>query len=81
VVDWLADYRATRPVALGAILLALVLAILGLVGRVVPALVGQVAALAAGAPAFQARLADALADYPLLAGQAEALRQHLPSTP
>jgi len=73
-VDWLERHRAPRPLALGLILLALVLAVLGLAALVLPALVGQVQALIASASTIQRRLADLLAGFPPLAGEAATVR-------
>jgi predicted PurR-regulated permease PerM len=80
VVDWLEARRLGRPIALGAILLALIAAVVGLAALIIPALVAQVRALIAGAPELQHRAADTVAGIPLLAGQADVLRALTPGS-
>ncbi len=78
LVDWLEQRRIGRSFALGLILLGLVLGTLGLAALVIPALIGQVQALIAGAPAMQNRLADTLAQFPPLANEATSVRTATP---
>lgn len=71
--------RLNRSVALGVVLLALMLAIVGLGAMLIPALVGQVKDLVAAAPAIQTRLADFVASLPLIAASADTIRSAQPT--
>ncbi len=78
-VAWLERRRIPRPVALGLILMALVLAIVGLAALVIPAFAGQVGDLVTAIPAIQAQLADFVAGIPTLADRADAIRTAQPA--
>lgn len=71
--------RLNRSVALGVVLLALMLAIVGLGAMVIPALVSQVKDLVAAAPTIQTRLADFVAGLPLIAASADTIRSGQPT--
>lgn len=79
VVGWLEQRRLGRSLALSAVLLALILAVVGLGALVIPAFVGQVRALVAAAPSIQARLADYVAGMPILADSASSIRSAQPA--
>lgn len=78
LVDWLERRRLGRHLALVLVLFALLLVLVGLAAAVLPALAAQFGALIAGAPEFQRRAADALTQFPPLAGGAGALREATP---
>lgn len=78
VVDWLERRHIRRAAALGLVLLMLVAAVAGLGALIIPALVTQVSALIASAPAIQARLVDYLGHVPALARGVSAVRAAQP---
>lgn len=71
--------RVNRSIALGVVLLALMLAIVGLGAMVIPAFVGQVKDLVAAAPTIQTQLADFVAGLPLVSASADAIRAAQPT--
>ena len=77
-MDWLEKRRAKRFIALGAVFLAMVLAVVGLGLLVIPALFAQVNDLVTRAPAIQQAVAETMEQYPPLAGRARALREMAP---
>jgi predicted PurR-regulated permease PerM len=79
MVDWLERRRIKRPLALGLILLALFVVVVGLGALVIPAFVAQVQDLITAEPVFQTRLADFAAGIPALADRAEAIRTAQPT--
>lgn len=79
VVSQLERRRFSRPVALGVVLFALILAVIGLGALVIPAFVGQVRDLVAAAPTFQTRLAGFVAGLPFLAPSADSIRSAQPA--
>jgi putative heme transporter len=74
IVGWLEQRRIKRPLALGLILLALFVVVVGLGALVIPAFVAQVQDLITAEPVFQTRLADFAAGIPALADRAGAIR-------
>ncbi|MGN6675391.1 MAG: AI-2E family transporter [Thermomicrobiales bacterium] len=78
-VDWLERHRIKRALALGLILLALVVAVVGLGALVIPAFVAQLHDLITAEPQIQARLANFAASIPALADRAEAIRSAQPA--
>jgi predicted PurR-regulated permease PerM len=74
LLDWLEARRLPRPLALVALLLALLLPLACVGALIVPQLAGQVADVATVAPALREQVASGLAATPLLAPLAEAVR-------
>jgi predicted PurR-regulated permease PerM len=78
ILSWLEQHYIPRTVALGLILVVLVVGIVSSGALVIPALVTQVGTLVTGAPSFQGQVADYLANIPVLASSAEAVRSFKP---
>src|SRR5688572_21635147 len=71
LVDWMDGHGVRRPLALGLILAALIGAVVALGALVIPAVLAQVASIAAGLPEIQARLAERVVLLPIV-GEAAA---------